>query len=239
MFLGEAAGYQAAAAPGLHVALCNEPVADMNMIVVGARAEPASLIRAARDCLDRSLPFLTVIFPEAGQALDDAAGGLGLVHAVDFPFMVRDDAPIEPLGHPDAEVTRAVGPEDAEASAAMLESAFSMPRDAVLRALPASLCDSPGVDVFVARMDGQPVGTVTLTYHGDTCGIWAMGTDRGRQRGGVGRRLLSSAIADARNRGLQRFFLGATPAGYGLYESLGFVTRVTARVWVSGETHQA
>ena len=40
-------------------------------------------------------------------------------------------------------------------------------------------------------------------------------------------------------QGARRFFLGATPAGYRLYESLGFTTRVVAKVSASGETRQA
>jgi predicted N-acetyltransferase YhbS len=66
-----------------------------------------------------------------------------------------------------------------------------------------------------------------------------MATDTARQRSGIGRRLLSTAMAEARAQGAARFFLGATPAGYRLYESLGFTTRTTAKVWASGETHQA
>jgi hypothetical protein len=38
---------------------------------------------------------------------------------------------------------------------------------------------------------------------------------------------------------VKRFFLGATPAGFPLYEKLGFETQVVASVWVSGETSQA
>ena len=78
-----------------------------------------------------------------------------------------------------------------------------------------------------------------MTYHGDTTGIWAMGTNTARQRGGIGLRLLSTAMAQARESGSRRFFLGATPAGYRLYEKLGFGDVCAARVWVSGETNQA
>jgi hypothetical protein len=46
-------------------------------------------------------------------------------------------------------------------------------------------------------------------------------------------------MTETRVQGAHRFFLGATPAGYRLYESLGFTTRVLARVWASGETTRA
>ena len=238
-FLGEAAHYEAAARPGLQLVLSNEPVADMNMLIVGAGADHNHFRAMVNSCLDRKLPFLVMIFPEAGGRFDDIATELGLVYAVDFPMMVRNDLPLAPSGNPDVEVVRASGADDADASADVMASAYSMPKKSVLRALPASFFESTGADVYVARMNGEAVGTVTMTYHGETCGIWAMGTDTARQRGGIGLRLLSTAMMPARDSGSRRFFLGATPAGYRLYEGLGFEPVCAARVWVSGETHQA
>ena len=238
-FLGESAAYEAAAGPGLQLALSNEPVADMNMLVVGASADHKHFAAMVNGCLDRELPFLVLIFPEAGKAIDEIAAKLGLVYAVDFPMMVRDDLPLEPSGNPDVNVSRASDGVDCDGSADVLASAYSMAKSSVLRALPPSLFETPGADVFVARIDGETVGSVTLTYHGETCGIWAMGTKSTLQRGGIGLRLLSTAMCEARQQGARRFFLGATPAGFRLYEALGFRTVCAARVWVSGETHQA
>ncbi|NCF74463.1 MAG: GNAT family N-acetyltransferase, partial [Gammaproteobacteria bacterium] len=178
--------YEAAARPGLQLALSNEPVADMNMVIVGAGVDHDHFRNMVSSCLDRRIPFLVMIYPDAGKALDDIAADLGLVYAADFPIMVRDDLPLEPSGNPDVDVVRAQSVEDADASADVMVSAYSMPKDSVLRALPASLFASPGADVYVARLNGEPAGSVTLTYHGDTCGIWAMGTDAARQRGGIG-----------------------------------------------------
>ena len=238
-FLGEAERYEATARPGLQLVLSNEPVADMNMLIAGDGADQDHFRHMVSSCLDRQLPFLVMIFPDAGKALDEIAADLGLVYAVDFPMMVREDLPLEPSGNPDVDVAQARSAEDADVSADVMVSAYSMPKDSVLRALPASLFDVPGADVYVARLNGKAAGSVTLTYHGDTCGIWAMGTDAAQQRGGIGLRLLSTAMVQARNRGVRRFFLGSTPAGFRLYEGLGFKTICSARVWVSGETHQA
>lgn len=238
-FLSESEKFEAVVSPGCAMALCNEPVADLNGIIVGRGASEDHFSVACRTCLSREQPFLAIVFPEAGDRIKELAAELGLVHAVDFPFMVREDAPIEPAGNEAVTVERASGDEAVLESARVLSVAFNMPEDSVLRAMPASFLESPGVDVFVASIDGRGVGSVTLTYHGDTTGIWAMGTDPEMQKGGIGRRLLSTAIAEARSQGARRFFLGATPAGYRLYESLGFETLVAATVWVSGDTSQA
>ncbi len=239
-FLGCAEGFEAALHPECGMVLCGEPVADLNCVTAGAGADATGRFEAlCRDCLSRELPFLAMVFPAAGAATNEVAEKLGLVFAVEFPFMVRDDAPIEPSGNDTVQVRRWAGDEGLAGCARVLSSAFNMPEDSVRRSMPATLMGCPDVDVFLATLDGEPVGSVTVTYHGETCGIWAMGTDTAKQRGGIGRRLLSSAMAEARKAGGRRFFLGATPAGYRLYESLGFTTRFSAKVWVSGVTHQA
>jgi N-acetylglutamate synthase-like GNAT family acetyltransferase len=238
-FLGEGAGFEAHSRPGIHVVLSNEPIADMNMIVVGGAADTTQLRGFISDCLQRDLPFLVMFFPDAPQPLQDVAAELGLQYAVDFPMMVRDDLPLEPSGNPDVAVSRASGEQDASDSADILVSAYSMNKDSVLRSNPASLFDTPELDVFIARINGETVGSVTLTYHGETCGIWGMGTDASKQRGGIGLRLLSTAMCEARKSGARRFFLGSTPAGYRLYETLGYRDVCNAAVWVSGVTHQA
>ena len=237
-YLGHAEKFEFTMHPGCCSALTGEPVADLNYVVVGAN-DSGHFGAACTASISRNLPFLAIIFPEAGSGVDRTAAELGLVHVVDFPFMVRDDTPIEPEGNDSVVVRRAVGPEGAEANARVLSSAFSLPEDSARRALPASLLDGPNLDVFLASIDDVVVGTVTVIHHGDTSGIWSMATDTTRQRSGIGRRLLSTAMAETRTQGARRFFLGATPAGYRLYESVGFTTRVVAKVWASGETHQA
>ncbi|NCF74507.1 MAG: hypothetical protein GWP67_13510, partial [Gammaproteobacteria bacterium] len=52
-FLGEAERYEAAARPGLQLALSNEPVADMNMVIVGAGADHDHFRNMLSSCLDR------------------------------------------------------------------------------------------------------------------------------------------------------------------------------------------
>ncbi len=239
-FLGQSEKFEALLRPGCDLTICNEPVADLNYVIAGKGASDNDYFGdACRTCLSRELPFLAILFPEAGNRVKEVASALGLVHAVDFPFMVRDDAPIEPAGNEAIIVQRASGTEGVLGGVGVLSAAFNMPEDSARRVLPPPLIESPGLDVFLASSEGRHVGTVTMTHHGDTTGIWAMGTDPDRQGRGIGRRLLSIAMAETRSQGARRFFLGATPAGYRLYESLGFETRVVATIWVSGETSQA
>ncbi len=239
-YLGHADSFEFTMQAGCASALSGTPVADLNYVVAGpGGGDGQRFADVCEPLVARALPFLAVVFPEAATHTEGPAARLGLEHVVDFPFMVRDDAPIEPAGSEIVTVRRAVGPDGAEANVRVLSSAFSMPEEASRATFPPALLEAPNVDVFLAWLDGRVVGTVTMIRQGEATGVWSMGTDPAHQRSGIGRRLLSTAIAEARLQGAKRFYLGATPAGFPLYESLGFTTRTVTKVWASGETHQA
>ena len=80
-FLSESEKFEAVVSPGCAMALCNEPVADLNGIVVGRGASEIHFAEACRTCLSRQQPFLAIVFPEAGDRIMEVAAELGLVHA--------------------------------------------------------------------------------------------------------------------------------------------------------------
>ena len=55
-FLSESEKFEAVAHPGCTMALCNEPVADLNGIIVGRGASEDHFTDACRFCLSRELP---------------------------------------------------------------------------------------------------------------------------------------------------------------------------------------
>ena len=96
--------------PGCCMALSGEPIADANYVIAGRGAnDRGRFASACSTCISRGLPFLAFVFPEAESSVEEAASKLGLVHAADFPFMVRDDSPIEPDGNASVAVQRAQG----------------------------------------------------------------------------------------------------------------------------------
>ena len=236
-FYDQATNFEAHLTPGCSLILSGEPVADLNYLLAGQGATVDRFAAAAGTCLERGLPFLGILYPEVADLLAEPAAELGLQHVVEFPFMVATAAPpAVDLGG--LTVRRAAGEEGARASAQALHRAFGMPVEPVLRAMPASFLDGPALGVWIAELDATCVGAVTLTLQGDTAGVWAMGVDPQMQRKGIGRRLLTTAMREAATRGVQRSYLGATPAGKPLYERLGFTTQLVTQVWASGESGQ-
>jgi GNAT superfamily N-acetyltransferase len=76
---------------------------------------------------------------------------------------------------------------------------------------------------FGASLGGRLVGTVTtVTYGTDLAWIGMMLVDPDFRRGGLGTRLMQTALEHLERIGVNSIKLDATPAGRPLYESMGF-----------------
>jgi ribosomal protein S18 acetylase RimI-like enzyme len=90
--------------------------------------------------------------------------------------------------------------------------------------------DAPA-DVFVAELDGEPVGyarlgkKTPLESHAHVLELRSVAVAPKHQRRGAGTQLLEAAIEEARRRGVRRLtlrVLGGNDAARRLYEALGF-----------------
>lgn len=91
---------------------------------------------------------------------------------------------------------------------------------------PLGVIVQPGGQIFMAHLDGQPVGCVALRPSGDGEFEVSKMAVAGEQRGqGIGRALLSHTIDQARLLGARRLVLGSSTrlgSAVHLYERLGF-----------------
>ena len=102
------------------------------------------------------------------------------------------------------------------------------------RAALAEIVSSPSTTLFVARLDGTIVGTLTLAAFriptGARAWIEDVVVDESARGHGVGEALNLAALAEARRRGCVTVDLTSRPsreAANRLYERLGFVRRET------------
>ena len=79
--------------------------------------------------------------------------------------------------------------------------------------------------VWIAELDGQPVGTVSGLPDGDRFYIRSMAIRPAAQRAGIGQRLLNALEHYAREHGFEKLYLYTThvlPGAKRLYEKNGF-----------------
>jgi ribosomal protein S18 acetylase RimI-like enzyme len=153
----------------------------------------------------------------------------GLRHSVDLPGMVAEEIlrPVRAL--PLIEVRRVTPGPTRDAFCAIGSLCFHVPlpwfdevfsEDGVWEAFAS----------YVGYVDGEPVSTAAVIEGAGALGVYNVATVPGQQRRGYGEAVMRHAVADRqRALGIKRVILQSTPAGYRLYERMGFrtVTRVS------------
>ncbi len=75
---------------------------------------------------------------------------------------------------------------------------------------------------FLARLDGEPVGTSTVYFGAGVAGVYFVMAIPSVRRRGVGAAVTLAGLRDARGRGHRIGVLGSSPAGHSVYRRLGF-----------------
>lgn len=146
-----------------------------------------------------------------------------------MPVMLRQPGPVT---EPELTVSRVRNEEDLRAAERAVITSFELTRFEPYRGgemFPMALIEQPGVDVFIARLDGEVAGAcVTVVADGSGSHYW-VGTRSAFRSRGVGRAVMLGSLAHLVDLPVT---LTASRLGRSLYESLGF-TVATASTWWS------
>jgi len=164
---------------------------------------------------DRFAEPLTQVLAERGIGTDEPpAPGMALDPIGDMPSAPQDIdiVPVDATNY--------------EAWVSITGEIF-LPVDVARQIFPPALILSATIRSFLARVEGEYVGTATAVLAGDLAGIYSVGTLAKARGRGVGRATTAAAIqAAAQDWGVQRIFLQSTEMGRPVYEALGFRTVV-------------
>src|SRR5262249_2726639 len=89
----------------------------------------------------------------------------------------------------------------------------------------AELLASPGVAGVLVEADHRPVGFALWRHAADEAELLTLAVSPGHRRRGAGRRLMSTVVCDARERGARALFLEVgsdNPQAKALYDDMGF-----------------
>jgi len=131
----------------------------------------------------------------------------------------------EPDPDPELEL---VEREDYAAMAKLNEIAYGYPPGDFSAVAEASM---PGMRIYFAGLAGEEVATLGIWPHrSDAVVIWVAAVPEARGRG-ISTRLLSHALADAREAGLETTTLQSTKLGFPVYEKLGYRDFGAVHMW--------
>lgn len=163
------------------------------------------------------------------EGLATPLGGVAVAHGYQrgmwpYPGMVLDPASVPPA--PSAGVT--VVPVDESGLDAyhrvFAEHGRSM--ELARQLFSPGFASDPDVQLFIGRLDGQPVGTSIAMRSGDVGGVYAVATLPDARRRGVGTALTWAAVAADRAWGCETIVLQASEMGFPMYAAMGFRTVV-------------
>lgn len=155
----------------------------------------------------------------------------GLRHSVDLPGMTaeRIRPPVRPL--PDIEVRRVGDAATRKAFCAIGSVCFHVPFSWFCEVFESDSVWEPFA-AYVGYVAQEPVSTTAIVIGGDALGVYNVATLPTHQHHGYGEAVMRHALSDSRRQhGIEHVILQSTPAGYRLYERMGFRTVTKVAVY--------
>jgi len=221
---------------GTRLVVSGTPVSVLNAVISTTR-EPdvAELCAFAASYSNGGLPWSIQLrdilsFPTIVQVANDR----GLTKSFRMPFLIKhlgiDDMNIPTI---DTISIRRVPMEDHDVYNSTLAAGYEAP-DHVFRGFSApNVLSAQGMTAYLVEEAGIPVATSFGVLVNDHVGVFNVSTRPAYRRRGYARAATAAVLRDAYAQGARTAFLHCTPAGRGVYESLGFATAEEWHVYVA------
>lgn len=157
----------------------------------------------------------------------------GLRHSVDLPGMIAERLlpPARPL--PRLDVRRVASGPTRDDFCTIGSVCFNVPLSWFGEVFQEGAVWSR-FSAYVAYLDGEPVSTAAVVIADGVAGVYNVATIPAHQRRGYGEVVMRHALQEMRREhGVERTILQSTPAGYRLYERMGYRPVTTVAVYSS------
>lgn len=190
------------------------------------------------DLLDQvaatGLPHCLQGRPNVADRLHDQAAARGMKPEKSIPLMVLEDPRgLATNGAGAALSIRELEPSEASVHARLAAAGFEAPAEPFLQLMTPSVLAAPGTRCYLGEVDGESVTTGFGLTLGSFVGIFNIATPPRHRRCGYGAAVTARAVADGVAAGADWAWLQSSPAGYQVYERLGFRTTEDWQCWLS------
>jgi predicted GNAT family acetyltransferase len=181
------------------------------------------------------VPHAMEIRPGTSPDITALARSRGLVEEEPTPLMVMHSTRHglrEAAEHPRLRI-RLLEPDEVEIHCTVAAGGFEAPPELFQQLVGRRLLELPGQRAYVGTVDGEPVSTALSSTLGGHVGIFDVATPPAFRGQGYGAAITARAALDGFASGAVFAYLQSSPAGYAVYERLGFRTLETWSIWVS------
>jgi hypothetical protein len=199
-----------------------------------ASPDPDIVARLVDRVAATGLPHCLQLRPGSGPALAGLAAVRGMSEHRESPLMVlRGPGQLDGARQAAGLQIRQLKPQDAELHVMVAAAGFGAPEELFRELLTPGLLSAPGVRCYVGEAGGQPVTTGIGVTIGSSVGVLNIATVPACRGRGYGAAITARVVSDGLAAGASWSWLQSSPAGYGVYERLGFQTVESWRVWLS------
>ena len=213
------------------------PVASLNAVISPEPDPDPEVIAALVEAEETwELPWSIHVRGVPSPRVTEFAARHGLTRFDRMPLMIRRVA----TGLPEAPAIdalrmRVVSPTEFDTYTAVLAEGFGAPHALMRTLILPSMTKIEGLTVYVAEVDGRPVGTGWTAISGELTGILNVSVLPAFRRRGYGRAITAELVRAGFATGAPTAYLYATAMGESVYASLGFRTEEHLTVITPGE----
>jgi ribosomal protein S18 acetylase RimI-like enzyme len=187
-----------------------------------AEAAVSGLAPAMAEVERMGLPFGVLLRSSRAPELEAEAQRLGLTAAERIPAMVMAADELRDPGARDIEITRVTGKADLDRTLSVMEAGFEVPPGLLQALCCPAVAQVPGVSIYLATVDGEPVSTATSWLGDGGIGIFNVATPPAMRGRGYGTAVTARAAAEGFMAGAELAWLQSSHLGESVYRRMGF-----------------
>jgi hypothetical protein len=184
---------------------------------------------------ESALPWSIQIREEASRdAIAEIARRYGLTRSYPMPFMTRRLDGVKPSTPASGDATvRRISEDEHQIYRQVVTAGFETHERIFADLTRPEVIGEKGMSAYLVEEAGIPVATSFGALMGQCVGVFNISTVPWSRRRGYARMATTAVLQRAYASGARTAFLHSTPAGYRVYESLGFETSETWQVFVA------
>jgi GNAT superfamily N-acetyltransferase len=210
------------------------PLPTLNGVWVDELDPPVALVAQLLDRVAaEGLPYCLQLRPSSGEALGELARERGMSREWDVPLMVLQEPDRLACAAPAELAIHTLAPAQARRHASVAAAGFGAHEEHFRRLVAPALLELAGVRCYVGEAAGEPAVSGLGYTLGDGVGVFNIATPPRWRRRGYGAAMTARAIADGLGDGGRWAWLQSSPAGYSIYERLGFQALESWHTWLA------